>query len=67
MVECRLRDPPQAENPVEQDSFSFMTIECTQSVRSIVLKSFTPAVSCRYKARNIFLFVPAADRDRRAR
>ena len=21
MVECRLRDPPQAENPVEQDSF----------------------------------------------
>jgi hypothetical protein len=22
MVECRLRDPPQAENPVEQDSFS---------------------------------------------
>ena len=31
-----------------------------------VLKSFTPAVSCRYKARNIFPFVPAADRDRRA-
>ena len=23
MVECRLRDPPQAENPVEQDSFLF--------------------------------------------
>ena len=22
MVECRLRDPPQAENPVKQDSFS---------------------------------------------
>ena len=22
MVECRLRDPPQAENSVEQDSFS---------------------------------------------
>ncbi len=21
MVECRLRDPPQAENPVEQDSY----------------------------------------------
>ena len=40
MVECRLRDPPQAENPVEQDSFSsyrklrFHTIKCSARMRT---------------------------------
>ena len=34
---CRLRDPPQAENPAEQDSI-FMTIEYSQSVHSIVVQ-----------------------------
>ena len=29
MVECRLRDPPQAENPVEQDSFSSLSLSGT--------------------------------------
>jgi len=27
MVECRLRDPPQAENPASQDSFSEKQIQ----------------------------------------
>ncbi len=53
MVECRLRDPPQAENPVEQDSFLSNLIFHHFPVILSALKRFCISVSLTRLVRGI--------------
>ena len=53
MVECRLRDPPQAENPVEQDSFLSNLIFHHFPVILFALKRFCISVSLTRLVRGI--------------